>query len=214
MPDRDPSGAAARSVGEAVTEGVTESALLSEAGLSIELAPLVNARTGERYELVPARDADTPVSDIAAIVSVCNEPAIYDLLFAERCAGRPYAAADAERFLSWAARGWQGGTHFVYLIRCESGEVAGAIDIKSANRESAEIGYWLSAAHSGVMTNAVIALLERARAAGYAELHALVRPTNIRSANVLKRAGFTAGRTMTRNNIVYDRWEKRLPGEE
>lgn len=128
-------------------------------------------------------------TDPLTIVLICNEPPIYDLLFAERCAGKPYALADAERFLAWAERGWCDGTHFVYLIRGEGGGTAGAVDIKSANLPSAEIGYWLGARHSGVMTNAVRALCELAQIAGYAELFELVRQTNLRSANVLARAG-------------------------
>ncbi|MBC7806958.1 MAG: GNAT family N-acetyltransferase [Akkermansiaceae bacterium] len=168
--------------------------------------PLSNARTGVKYELGPADAANRMETDPTTVVSICNEPPIYDLLFAERCTGKPYAPADAERFLAWAERGWHDGTHFVYLIRSDSGEVAGAVDIKSANLPSAEIGYWLSARHSGVMTNAVCALCEVARGTGYAELFGLVRQTNIRSANVLRRAGFTPGETLTKNGIRYDRW--------
>lgn len=184
--------------------------MLTVAELLANRCLLVNARTGTAYELVPADGANTSEADIPAIVAICNEPAIYDLLFAERCKGRPYARADAERFLLWAARGWHDGTHFLYLIRTESGEVAGALDIKSASLESAEIGYWLSVRHSGVMTNAVTALLGLARKSGFVELFALVRPTNTRSANVVRRAGLTMGRTVTKNNVVYDRWAVRL----
>jgi RimJ/RimL family protein N-acetyltransferase len=184
--------------------------MLSVAELLANRCPLTNARTGAEYELVPADAANTSDDDVLAIVSICNEPAIYDLLFAERCKGKPYARTDAERFLAWAARGWHDGTHFLYLIRASSGEVAGAVDIKSATLESAETGYWLSVRHSGVMTNAVTALLRLARKAGYAELFALVRPTNILSANVVRRAGLTIGRTVTKNNVVYDRWQIRL----
>ncbi len=84
------------------------------------------------------------------------------------------------------------------------------MDIKSANLESAEIGYWLSAHHSGVMTNAVCALVQLARDAGYAELFALIRPTNTRSANVVARAGFTLGETLTKNETMYQRWVMHL----
>lgn len=184
--------------------------MLTVAELLANRCPLVNARNGAAYELVPADAASTSNGDIPAIVSICNEPAIYDLLFAGRCKGKPYARTDAERFLAWAARGWHDGTHFLYLIRTGAGEVVGALDIKSANLESAEIGYWLSAEHSGVMTNAVTALLGLARKAGYAELFALVRPTNTRSANVVRRVGLTVGRAVTKNNVVYDRWGIRL----
>lgn len=173
-------------------------------------SPILNARTDANYELVPASAENTSNADIPTIVSICNEPPIYNLLFAARSGGNPYSQADAERFLAWGARGWREGTHFLFLIRSDSGEVAGAMDIKSPNLESAEIGYWLSAHHSGVMTNAVCALVRLARNAGYAELFALVRPTNTRSANVVARAGFTQGETITRNETVYHRWVIRL----
>ncbi len=184
--------------------------MLPVAKLLARRCPLQNARTGASYELVPADAVNRTGTEFTAIVTICNEPPIYDLLFAERCAGKAYDTADAERFLGWAERGWHDGTHFVYLIRGASGEVAGALDIKSANLQSAEIGYWLSVRHSGVMTNAIRALCELAQVAGYAELFGLVRPSNTRSANVLTRAGFTAGRTVTKNNVIYDRWEMRF----
>ncbi|MBC8135753.1 MAG: GNAT family N-acetyltransferase [Fibrella sp.] len=177
------------------------------AELLAKRCPILNVRTGANYELVPANRTE---ADPATIVLICNEPPIYDLLFAERYAGKPYVPADAERFLAWAERGWRDGTHFVYLLRSESGAVAGALDIKSANLPSTEIGYWLGVHHSGVMANAVSALLEVARNAGYAELFGLVRQTNTRSANVLKRAGFTSGGTLTKNSVLYDRWGIRL----
>lgn len=188
---------------------IAEPFMLPVAELLTKRCPLSNARTGGEYALVPADVANRMETDPSTVVSICNEPPIYDLLFAERCAGKPYAPADAERFLAWAERGWRDGTHFVYLIRSELGEIAGAVDIKSANLPSAEIGYWLGARHSGVMTNAVRALCELAWVAGYAELFGLVRQNNIRSANVLTRVGFTAGRTLTKNNVVYHRWQIR-----
>ncbi len=185
--------------------------MLSLGELLAKPCPIENAKSGAIYTLVPGtEDAVAPEQDVLQLLHLCNEPHIYDLLFAKRCAGEPYAIADAERFLSWAARGWRDQTHFVYLVRNASGQIGGAIDIKSANRESAEIGYWLSSSHSGVMTNAVQAVAERAREAGYAELFALVRPTNTRSASVLTRAGFTKGEAVSRNDTLYDRWTRFL----
>lgn len=58
------------------------------------------------------------------------------------------------------------------------------------NLPLAEIGYWLSRHHSGVMTGAVNALCVMAARVGYEALLGLVREGNDRSANVLKRAGF------------------------
>jgi RimJ/RimL family protein N-acetyltransferase len=168
---------------------------------------IANFRTGETYLLTPAGLAlESAPTDIPQIVSICNEPAIYDFLFAVRLQGTPYATADAERFLSWSRRGWEEGAYFVYVLRDASGTVAGAMDIKSNNLASAEIGYWLSSAHSGVMTNAVVQLAQNAHAAGYRQLFAWVRVTNTRSQGVLERAGFTRAERVERNGYWYDRY--------
>lgn len=185
--------------------------MLSVAELLAKSCPIANVKSGERYVLVPGTEEVTSSArDVPELLAICNEPRIYDLLFAKRCAGEPYATADAEMFLTWAARGWRDQTHFVYLLRDGVGQIVGAIDIKSANRESAEIGYWLSCHHSGIMTGAVQSVTERAREAGYVELFALVRQTNMRSTNVLIRAGFIKGGTLIRNETVYDRWVRVL----
>lgn len=173
-----------------------------------------NAKSGAWYDMRPiildeAADTIAP-DDIARIVAVCNESLIYNILFIERCTGQTYSEADAERFVAWAGRGWREKSHFVYLLRDSTGSIAGALDIKSANLSSSEIGYWLSQDHSGVMANAVIALCVMARQVGYEELFALVREGNDRSVRVLKRAGFDAGERLSREKYIYTRYVRRF----
>ena len=166
-----------------------------------------NFLTGEAIRLLPATD-DFPVSDPAVhqIVAICNQAPVYRMLFAKRLEGRPYAEEDARRFLSWAHRGWREGTHFVFLLVTDGGEVVGAADVKSADRDSAEIGYWLSEHASGVMTNALRELVRLARAAGYRELFARVRVDNLPSAGVLTRSGFAVTDHFVTEGVAYDRF--------
>lgn len=173
-------------------------------------APLSRFPAGEPYRLIPAcelpEEGDATLA--ARVAAVCNQGDIYAVLFAQRCKGEPYALADAERFLTWARRGWRDGTHFVFLIvRDADGELAGAIDIKSADRTApAEIGYWLAVEHSGVMTSAVEELCRLACAAGYRELFGLVRAGNDRSAAVLERTGFRVTETLEKDGRAYRRF--------
>jgi len=152
--------------------------------------PLTHPRSGKVYTLTRA-DAlqDTPALR-ADLTAACNEPLIYDWLFRERCGGQPYSDADAAAFLAWLRAGWRDGTHFVFALQSPCGRTVGALDIKSADTDAAEVGYWLSARHSGLMTLAVQALEDVARQAGYRSLYARVRPGNARSLNVTARAGW------------------------
>lgn len=142
------------------------------------------------YTLVPLDARFVRPTAASEIAERCNERLIYEMLFARMMNGRSYSEQDAEGFMSWAREGWSKATHFVFLLLAPDGKVAGAIDIKSTNVASAEIGYWLGREHSGVMTNAVSAVVEIAAGAGYRKLHAWVQDSNARSIAVLKRAGF------------------------
>lgn len=104
--------------------------------------------------------------------------------------GQPYTRQEAVGFVEFAADGWSNSSMFVFLIRNYFNDVLGAIDIKSPNPEGAEVGYWASSLHRGYMTNALTALLELARNAGYQSLCAYTEPSNLRSQGVLRRAGF------------------------
>jgi RimJ/RimL family protein N-acetyltransferase len=68
--------------------------------------------------------------------------------------------------------------------------VVGAIDIKSSDLDAGEIGYWASSEYPGYVTNAVVALSQLAKNAGFKSLFADTVPDNLPSQSVLRRAGF------------------------
>lgn len=156
------------------------------------LAPrdVVNVKTGRTYRLVRADSVPATEASVAAIVAICNEPLVYEFLFRAGHRGAPYVADDARGFIRWIAEGWAAGTHFVFFVLDADGAVAACADIKSADLDAGEVGYWASAAHSGVMSPTVAALVDAARRAGYRGLFATARATNQRSAAVLLRNGF------------------------
>lgn len=168
-------------------------------------------RTGDVFSLVSADDsARFSAADRERIVAVCNEPLIYEMLFAGRLGGRAYGNNDAREFLEWAEAGWLQRNYFVFLIVSPSNGVVGAIDIKSPNLEAAEIGYFASAEHPGLMTNTVIGLCGLALRAGYRSLFALVQPHNQRSAAVLSRSGFMADGEAQRGEKTLLRFTREL----
>lgn len=144
------------------------------------------------------------------IITICNEPLIYDRLFRERLQGQPYNVENASYFLSWARDGWRSKGWFVFLILDPLGHAVAAIDIKSNNTQEAEIGYWASSKCRGIMTNAVIALSESAKTAGFQRLYTLMEPDNTQSIGVVKRAGFAAAGNTIRDGHSYLRFNKDL----
>ena len=151
-----------------------------------------NHLSGSLYEFVRACDVSDESSSIARIVSICNEPSIYEWLFQGPLGGRPYDEGKARQWLQWSNEGWSSGTHFVFAVLDDQRRVAAACDIKSQG-PSAEIGYWASQQDRGVMTNAVMAMCVLAADAGFRELFARTKKANHRSQAVLQRAGFTRG---------------------
>jgi RimJ/RimL family protein N-acetyltransferase len=157
------------------------------ADLNVTLEHPLNGRT---YNLLRADRLQATPELLADVVAACNEPLIYDWLFRERFKGQPYAEADARSFFAWQKSGWQDNAFFVFLLLSPEGQVVGALDIKSADPEAAEVGYWLSAQHRGLMNTALERLEDLARGAGFRSLYARVRPDNQRSRAVLRRAGW------------------------
>jgi len=149
-----------------------------------------NYRSGEVYILQPAIDVHVTEKLKQQIVSRCNEPAIYEFLFRSKLAGKPYEIKMASEFIDWSRCGWETHEYFVFFISNYHGELVACIDIKSANLASAEIGYWASTKFPGIMTNAVIQLSQLAKQTGFLRFFANVRKDNLKSANVLTRAGF------------------------
>ena len=104
----------------------------------------------------------------------------------------------------WAAAGWRDNTHFVFAALDAQGQVAAACDIKSNDPSWAEIGYWSSRRHRGVMTNIVLEVSRQARQAGFTTLFARTRRGNTRSVGVLHRAGFIADGDRSAADDAYD----------
>jgi RimJ/RimL family protein N-acetyltransferase len=124
-------------------------------------------------------------------VSICNEPQVFNTLFAEMFPEGEYPRSSAEDWSTQAKAGWQKGTYFVFVTIDKQGLVVAACDIKSAEIDHAEIGYWASSHHPGVMTNSVLQVLELARQAGFREFFAEVLRDNYKSQGVLQRIGFS-----------------------
>jgi len=105
----------------------------------------------------------------------------------------PYTRADAEDWLRRAA-GAVPETSFAIAV---GGEAVGGIGFKlfkDIHRRSAEIGYWLGAAHwgQGIATEAVVALTEHVFAHfPVCRLFAEVFEWNPASMRVLEKAGYT-----------------------
>ena len=126
----------------------------------------------------------------ARVTSICNQSTVYRNLFQARLKGARYTLSDADEFLAWAAAGWKLRTHFVFFIVDDQFGIVGAIDIKSAELDDAEIGYWSDSNHPGNITNAVLAMIDAAIETGFIRFTAFVRHDNDNSSRVLERAGF------------------------
>lgn len=136
------------------------------------------------------RQTDNYKSIIEQIVETCNEDLLYSILFAFNFKGQKYTPDKAQSFLDYALKGWKGNKNFVFVIHTEDDKLAGIIEIKSNDKECSEIGYWSSAKHQGIMTNALRELKKYAKSEGYKKLGATVRVNNFGSQKVLKRNGF------------------------
>ena len=152
---------------------------------------IINHLTQQSYHV--CRMIDVQISDafFDSIVSVCNEKKIYDWLFRKRLSGNPYPKADAEWFYQWGCDGWKNNTHFLFITLDQNGLASAACDIKTADTKEAEIGYWSSIHHRGIMTNTVKVVVEAGFQAGFQRLYAKVRPGNDQSVAVLQRLNFT-----------------------
>jgi RimJ/RimL family protein N-acetyltransferase len=125
----------------------------------------------------------------------------------------PYSLADADRFIEKAAR-MEPQTFFAIVV---AGVVAGGIGYtprQDVERISAEVGYWLGAAHwgRGIATRAVRSLTALAFAADpeLRRLYALPYASNPASARVLEKAGWRREAQMResviKDGVVLDQW--------
>jgi len=152
--------------------------------------PITNHLSGRPYFVLRCDHVEPTPDRLAEIVAICNEPEVYSWLFRELLGGQPYPAGKAIEWLSWASDGWQANTHFCFAVTDDSVAIVAACDIKSNDPDGAEIGYWASALHRGVMTNAVDAMCQAAQQAGFRSLMARVRHENSQSQAVLARVAF------------------------
>ncbi|WP_050028678.1 GNAT family N-acetyltransferase [Verrucomicrobium sp. BvORR034] len=152
--------------------------------------PFQNALTGATYFLVSGDQIEPTPDQLLAIARCANEPLVYDLLFRERFEGEPYQETDAAGWITWTHAGWKDNTHFSFMVQDNAGGVVAACDIKSNDLEGAEMGYWSSTHHRGVMTNAVKLMCQEAAKAGFRALTARTKRGNDKSRAVLQRVGF------------------------
>lgn len=152
--------------------------------------PVRNHLTGEDYVLRRIDEVEATNKRIEEIVAICNEPKVYSWLFRKAFGSQPYKRVNAEEFFEAASKGWIKNEMFIFHVLTSDGEVSAAIDIKSSNTEYAEIGYWSSEAHRGLMTNTTRVLVNLARKAGFRSLFGRTKKENKDSAGVLRRSGF------------------------
>lgn len=130
--------------------------------------------------------------DIQDIINTCQQENLYYWLFKIDLASKPYTKETADFWVDKkATHGWDMGSAYTYVIRNSEDRIVGAVDIKADSIEGAEIGYWADENQPGYTTNALLALINSAKKAGYTKIFALVSKGNQRSCAVLERAGFT-----------------------
>src|SRR6185312_11546636 len=125
--------------------------------------------------------------DVPAIAKLADNPNI-----AARLARlpSPYTRADATAFVEIFA---QRADERPFAITAANGEFLGIVGFSYAMGQHPELGYWLGEPHwgHGLMTEAVMGLLEAAFATGfYPVVRARALQSNAASIHVLEKAGF------------------------
>lgn len=161
---------------------------------NIPIKELFKRHSTEEIFTIESLDNNSIINeqDIEQITKVCNEELIYKICFKDKFLHhhKTYSIDDAKNFIKYAKEGWKNNDIFTFIIRNPMNQIVGALDIKSSNLLTSEIGYWLSCNATGVMTNAVLILLNIAKESGYKSLYALTILNNTKSQNVLLRTGF------------------------
>ncbi len=171
---------------------------------------IVNFLTGEKYEMVGGLDMTFSEEDIRKITEICSRPNTYDILFKKRFNGKPYTEENARSFVNFVKSGWENQSHFVFIIRKSDSEIIGAIDVKSADLDRAEIGYWTDENYSGFMTNTVNELLSLAKEGGFKKLFAGVLARNSKSVGVLERYGFLKTKEDIKDGEAHFEYEREI----
>jgi RimJ/RimL family protein N-acetyltransferase len=157
-----------------------------------------------------AHEGTISEADLDRIAAVCSQPRIYEMLFRDLFGGRGYARKDAEAFRGMCYTGWGKRASYVFLLRDSPGRIVGVLDIKSNKPDGPEIGYWASADSPGYMTNAVAAMAELAKSAGYRSLTAMVRVANEKSQRLLERVGFARKERVVEDGVAFWRYGRAL----
>jgi RimJ/RimL family protein N-acetyltransferase len=162
-----------------------------------------NYKTKQDFILAPLTREDKDLDQlIQDIYTCCSEDLIYKTLFQKRHPNG-YRLDNAKDFLKYSEVGWKDQTHFIFgIFQPQTKKLVGAIDIKSSNKEKAEVGYWLSCKYSGLMTNALIALTKLAQEAQYKSLKIITDTQNQKSEAVVQRAGFTSQDTREKDGVI------------
>lgn len=150
-------------------------------------------KTGKTYILARPDTVLLGEAAIAQIASVCDQPEIYDNVFAAIFKGKRYSEDNARTFIKLVSEGLKMGNRFDWLILHDE-VIVGTIGIKSLE---GEIGYWQSNQHPGVMTLAARSVCSLAKEAGFPSLWAYVKKTNISSVKVLEGSGFKLDAALT-----------------
>jgi RimJ/RimL family protein N-acetyltransferase len=158
-----------------------------------EITQIKSRKTGKIYSLARADKVLLGETAIKQISKVCDEPEVYENVFAEIFKGKRYSEDNACTFTKLVSEGWVKANRFDWLILHEE-EIVGTIGIKSLE---GEIGYWQSNKHPGVMTSATQTLCSLAQEAGFSSLWAYVKKENAASINVLESAGFKLDADLT-----------------
>jgi len=158
-----------------------------------ETTQIKSQKTGKIYSFARADRISLEENAVRQIAKVCDEPEIYDNVFAEIFKGKRYSEDNARTFTRLVSEGWIKESRFDWLILHE-GEIVGTIGIKSLE---GEIGYWQSSKHPGVMTLVTQTLCSQAKKAGFSSLWAYVKRTNAPSIKVLEGAGFELDANLT-----------------
>lgn len=168
---------------------------------SFSQANIENYFTKQSYILRRMMDIEPTEAFLNSIVAACNEQHIYEWLFQTRLQGKAYPKSDAIWFHNWGSDGWKNNTHFLFIVTDYEGKAVAAADIKTADTDAAEIGYWSSIHHRGIMTNATKVMIAEGFKAGFKSFYAKVKPDNEASVAVLKRLNFRESPKYTDNEF-------------
>lgn len=150
---------------------------------------IVPHHSGKNFFLKRSIDVKINESLYHSIFEACSGQEIYQWLFKDLFPAG-YTHDDAKNFVSWANLGWHNGSHFVFFVVNDIGEVVAALDIKNADLALAEVGYWVASSYAGLGSNSFALLILIARNVGFKQLFAQTKKGNLRSEKLLKSNGF------------------------